>query len=83
VEEGTKEKAKTLSRAADRAVGCRGWARVDMRLDPEGGLWVLEVNTIPGMTPTSLVPKAAAYEGLTFDDLVLEILRGASLEVGV
>lgn len=83
VEEETRGKAKAIAIAAYRALGCKGCARVDMRLDPEGGLWVLEVNTLPGMTPTSLVPKAAAYEGLTFDDLVLEILKGASLKVAI
>lgn len=83
VEEGIRSEARRLGVAAYEALGCRGCARVDMRLDREGRLWVLEVNTIPGMTPTSLVPKAAAYEGLTFDDLVLEILKGASLKVAV
>ncbi len=66
--------------AAYRALGCSGAARVDVRLDPDGNPWVLEVNTIPGMTPTSLLPKAAAAIGLDFDALVARILAGASLK---
>ena len=66
--------------AAYRALGCSGAARVDVRLDPGGNPWVLEVNTIPGMTPTSLLPKAAAAAGMDFDALVARILAGAGLK---
>jgi len=62
---------------AYRAVGCSGWGRVDVMLDETGKPWFLEVNTIPGMTDHSLVPMAARAYGLSFDDLVLQILEGA------
>lgn len=52
------------------ACGCRDIARVDFRMGSNGELIFLEINTIPGMTPTSLLPKSAACEGLTFNDVV-------------
>ncbi len=55
-------------------LGCSGVARVDVRLDPSNHPYVLEVNTIPGMTGTSLVPKAAAAAGISFPDLCERIL---------
>lgn len=75
------EKAKRLALEAYRSLRCSGCARVDMRLSTEGVFYVLEVNTIPGMTPTSLLPMAAAYEGITFEDLVVEMAKRASLKV--
>ncbi len=63
--------------AAYRALDCSGGARVDLMVDRAGRPWVLEVNTIPGMTPTSLLPKAAAAAGLGFDELVQKLLDGA------
>ena len=81
VPEQKREEAKALALRAYEVLGCWGCARVDMRMEEGGRIWVLEVNTIPGMTETSLVPKAAAYEGVSFDDLVLQMLKGASLKV--
>ncbi|MBF0296314.1 MAG: D-alanine--D-alanine ligase [Magnetococcales bacterium] len=66
--------------AAGRAAGCRGLYRVDIMLDAEETPWILEINTIPGLTATSLAPKAAAAAGLSFDDLAERILGSASLE---
>ena len=60
---------------AFRAVGCRGWGRVDFMLDTAGLPRILEVNTVPGMTSHSLVPMAAAQAGLDFDELVWRILE--------
>jgi len=51
-----------------------------MIIDSTGRPWVLEVNTIPGMTPTSLLPKAASAAGMSFDELVERILRSARLK---
>jgi len=57
---------------------CRDFARIDFRLTPENEPFCLEVNTIPGMTPTSLVPKAAKAAGIEFDAVVERILRLAA-----
>lgn len=73
------EQVRQVGLAAYRALGCRGLARVDLLVDREGRPWVLEINTIPGMTETSLAPKAAAAMGIPFDDLVERILRGAGV----
>lgn len=66
-----------LCRRAFDVVGCAGWGRVDVMRDADGGFWLLEVNTSPGMTDHSLVPQAAAHAGIDFDRLVLEILATA------
>lgn len=68
---------------AYRALGCRGYARVDFRLKPQGDHYFLEVNTLPGMTSTSLVPKAAGAVGIAFPELVDRILRLALPHGGV
>ena len=67
----------TLSRRAFEAIGGHGWGRVDVMRDAEGRFWLLEVNTVPGMTDHSLVPQAAAHAGIDFDRLVLRILEGS------
>jgi D-alanine-D-alanine ligase len=69
----------TQALGAHRALGCAGATRVDMIVSDRGNEYVLEVNTIPGMTPTSLLPKIAHHAGLSFGDLVEEILGGARL----
>ncbi len=72
---------KALSARACDAVGIQGWARVDVMQDAAGDFWLLEVNTVPGMTDHSLVPMAARAAGLDFQQLVLAILD-ASLAAG-
>lgn len=62
---------------AFKAVGAAGWGRVDFMLDEAGRPWLLEVNTVPGMTDHSLVPMAARQAGIGFDDLVIRILMSA------
>ncbi|MCD1597413.1 D-alanine--D-alanine ligase [Rheinheimera aquimaris] len=62
---------------AFNAVGASGWGRVDIMLDQSGQHYLLEVNTVPGMTEKSLVPMAAKAAGLSFNDLVLAILAQA------
>lgn len=62
--------------AAHRALGCSGATRVDLRVDKQGKPFVLEVNTIPGMTATSLLPKIALQAGLDFGSLLEKILEG-------
>jgi D-alanine-D-alanine ligase len=61
--------------AAHRAIGCRGYSRVDFIIDESGAPHLLEVNTLPGMTATSLLPEIAKGVGISFPDLVEEILR--------
>lgn len=63
--------------AAFRVLGCSGWGRVDLMLDQSGNPYLLEVNTIPGMTDHSLVPMAARAQGMSFEDLVVRILESA------
>lgn len=65
---------------AYNALGCRGVARTDVLLDADDQPWVLEVNTIPGMTQTSLVPKLAAARGVAFPDFVLGMLATATTD---
>ena len=60
---------------AFNAVGCEGWSRVDLMQDGDGNFQLLEVNTAPGMTDHSLVPMAARKKGISFEQLVVEILR--------
>jgi D-alanine-D-alanine ligase len=62
---------------AYRAIGCDGAARIDFRLTPKGAPFVLEINTIPGMTETSLLPMSAASAGLDYDALCEAILQSA------
>ena len=66
-----------LCQQAFAAIGGAGWGRVDVMRDNDGCFWLLEVNTVPGMTDHSLVPQSAAHAGLSFDDLVLKILQTA------
>ncbi|MEK9672812.1 MAG: D-alanine--D-alanine ligase [Rhodospirillaceae bacterium] len=68
-----------LSELAYGVVGCRGIARADLRFDGEN-LFMLEINTQPGMTPTSLVPEQAAYKGMDFRDLVVWMVEKAECD---
>ncbi len=71
----TKERElQLLAERAFAAVGCRGWGRVDAMQDQAGNFYLLEVNTVPGMTDHSLVPMAAKAAGISFDELVLAVL---------
>ena len=72
-------KVQNLALKAFNSLGCSGWGRVDIMLDGVGDPWVLEVNTVPGMTSHSLVPMAAQSSGINFDQLVFEILRGCDV----
>jgi D-alanine-D-alanine ligase len=73
------EEATELAVRAHEALGCRGVSRADFRFDDEGGggLYLLEVNTQPGMTPTSLVPEQAAHAGISFGELVRRLVEEA------
>lgn len=71
------KKAQQQAVTAFQALGCEGYARVDFRMNNENQLYCLEVNTLPGMTPTSLVPKAAKAVGISFEELINKILLQA------
>jgi D-alanine-D-alanine ligase len=64
------KRVSALGLEAARVIGCRGVSRVDFRLSEDGVPYCLEVNTVPGMTPTSLVPMAAKAAGMSYDQLV-------------
>jgi D-alanine-D-alanine ligase len=64
-----------LAKQAFAVIGCAGWGRVDFLRDDSGKLYLLEINTSPGMTDHSLVPMAARASGKTFDKLVLKVLE--------
>ena len=68
---------KALALNAFNQVGCKGWGRVDVMQDKDGKFYLLEVNTVPGMTDHSLVPMAAKAAGMDFPHLVAEILLAA------
>jgi D-alanine-D-alanine ligase len=82
--DGAAARTQELAVAAYRALGCTGFARVDLMLHEDGELYVLEANSVPGLTETSLLPQAAEAAGITFDALVERILaialaRGAAV----
>jgi D-alanine-D-alanine ligase len=70
----TEAKIQQEALQAFLAIGCTGWGRVDFLMDESGNHYFLEINTSPGMTDHSLVPMAAKAAGISFDDLVIQIL---------
>jgi len=72
---------RRVSVAAYRALGCEGWGRADLMLDKENRPWLIEMNTSPGMTSHSLVPKAAQAAGMSYPELCVSILSEAALKV--
>jgi len=80
VDEHKREELYRVALEAYRSTGCDGPARVDTILSPKEGPVILEVNTVPGMTETSLLPKIAQAAGISYEELVEEIIEGASLK---
>ena len=74
------DRTMAVAAQACAALGCEGTPRVDLRMTPKGRMYVLEVNTLPGLTPLSLLPEIAQGEGIDFAELVERILDGASLK---
>jgi len=70
-------KAQAIAVKCHTSLGCRGMSRTDMIVAPDGEIYALEVNTIPGMTPTSLLPEAAAVAGYSFSQLLDKIITFA------
>ena len=80
INEDEAERCRQVATQVFQVLRGRGFPRVDVILDEQGIPQVLEMNTIPGMTPTSLLPMAAREMGMEFDDLVVEILKTAQLD---
>lgn len=77
IEERLARKIKRIALTCHRLLGCLGFSRVDIILDKDNRVFVLEVNTIPGLTNTSLLPKAARIVGIEFNELCLKLTQSA------
>ncbi len=77
IPEAARAECERLAVLAHQSLKCRGYSRVDMIVQPTGDVWVLEVNTLPGLTEVSLLPDAARAEGVSFDQLMQLILESA------
>ena len=69
------EKVQAMAKAAHRALGCSGISRSDFIMDENGEFWILETNTLPGMTETSLLPDAARAAGIEFPELCTRLIE--------
>ena len=76
--EKAEQQVQALALKAFNVAGASGWGRVDVMMDAQGTAWLIEVNTVPGMTSHSLVPMAARAAGIEFPDLVVKILATAA-----
>lgn len=77
ISEQAAAEARQLALAAHLLTGCHGISRCDMHLDEQGQVWVHEINSMPGLTETSDVPHEAIADGMSYQDLTLEILASA------
>ena len=77
IQDTLKKELNKISLAAFESIGCKGWGRVDFIVDSFSKIYVIEINTIPGMTSHSLVPLSARINGISFNQLVIEILESA------
>lgn len=83
IDDKLSEMAKRLGKLAHTSLGCRSFSRTDMMMDSRGNMFVLEVNTIPGMTERSLLPKAAQAAGLDFGQLCIKLIEYALAPKGI
>ena len=72
--DNVEEELKKISLKCFKVLNCKGWGRVDIIVDSKNKPWIIELNTVPGMTKNSLVPMAAKQVNISFDELVLKIL---------
>jgi len=77
----TAELAQEAALAAHKELGCLGISRVDMHVDGQGAVWIHEVNSVPGLTEISDIPAAAKAAGMSYDDVILEILASACVRM--
>lgn len=75
LDEKAEQAMQQLARQAFDMLGAKGWGRVDLMQDKDGKAWLIELNTVPGMTSHSLVPKAAEAAGISFGELTVKILE--------
>jgi D-alanine-D-alanine ligase len=75
VSDAIRDQAQEYAIRAHKVLRLSGYSRTDMRLDPDNNFYLLETNTIPGMTATSLLPRMAAVHGLTFSDFLEKLIR--------
>ncbi|MBL1278048.1 MAG: D-alanine--D-alanine ligase [Ectothiorhodospiraceae bacterium] len=78
----TEKTIQALALRAFEALGATGWGRIDLMVDGNGQPWLLENNTVPGLTDHSLVPMAAKAAGIAFDELILRILSATHASGG-
>ena len=74
LDDSMEDELKKISLNCFKACGCKGWGRIDIIIDVKGNPWVIELNTVPGMTSHSLLPLAAKQRDIDFENLVLKIL---------
>lgn len=74
IDEGIAAKIRSCAEQAHKAIGCRGESRTDFLLEENGDFWILETNTLPGMTATSLLPDAASKIGLSYENLCKKLI---------
>ena len=74
LEEKIEKKIQQISLDCFNTLECNGWGRVDIIIDKDNTPWIIEINTVPGMTEHSLLPMAAKEKGINFNELVLKIL---------
>lgn len=75
IDEGIAAKIRSCAEQAHKAIGCRGESRTDFLLEENGDFWILETNTLPGMTATSLLPDAASKIGLSYENLCKKLIE--------
>ena len=74
------EKLKEITNQIQKLFQIKSYARVDFIVDEKENIYVLELNTLPGLTPLSLLPKSAEYDGISYDEVILQVLESASLD---
>jgi D-alanine-D-alanine ligase len=79
LDESIEEEIKILAKKAFELIGASGWGRVDFMLDDQNQPWLIELNTVPGLTSHSLVPMAAKQSGMSFEQLVMAIINAEKI----